>query len=131
MRIVPGIHHSLCTTCFFQVLGDIAGVELLLNVNDSSLRRQIDLRVEGETALSTAILYCHADVVGALLDHGSSVTGETCQEVPLVGLLSFPKLVKCNGSQLQDVLHELKRYNATLNATVDGDCRGQGVQVVK
>jgi len=108
-----------------SVLGDIAGVELLLNVNDS----KIDLRVEGETALSTAILYCHADVVGALLDAGSSVTGETCDEVPLVGLLSFPKLVKCNGSQFQEVLQEFKRHDATsLNATVDGDCRGDALR---
>ena len=122
-RIESGIHHSLYTTCFFQVLGDKAGVELLLNVNDT----QIDLRINDETALTTAGQYCHADVVGALLDHGSSVTGETCKEVPLVALLSKEKLQKCNGSQLQEVLQEFKRYNATLNATFNGtstDCRG-------
>ena len=126
---MPGIHHSLYTTCFFQVLGDKAGVELLLKNRSDRPRPPIDLRVEGETALSTAIRYCHADVVGALLDHGSSVTGEKCREVPLVALLSKEKLQKCNGSQLQEVLQEFKRHDATsLNATVDGDCRGQRVQ---
>lgn len=125
---MPGIHHSLYTTCFFQVLGDKAGVELLLKNRSDRPRPPIDLRINGETALTTAVQYCHADVVGALLDHGSSVTGKKCHQVPLVALLSFEKLQKCNGSQLQEVLQEFKRYNATLNATVDGDCRGQQVQ---
>ena len=73
-------------------------------------------------------------MVGALLDAGSSVSGETCGEVPLVAFLGSQKLQKCDARQLQKVLDELVRHKATWNATKksDGtstDCRGPGVNV--